>query len=203
MRTVCRACRPRIAERLPGCGIDRQRSAQYGTGLLHVAAVYCRDESDQRDGVAGTGSLARDGRPFSSRASAQELVCWSGFINPIKMPEISDKDIVFETMRSCGHGGQHVNKVETAVRATHILSGLSVRCVDERSQAHNKLKAKKRLLLKLIHLLEEVKATARHGNWDKHDSLVRRNAVKSFQVHYNADIVISWYDDVGQRIVRL
>lgn len=102
------------------------------------------------------------------------------FIDPTALPEISDKDIVFETMRSNGHGGQNVNKVETAVRATHIPTGISARCDDQRSQFQNKTKAKERLLLKLFHQHEEVKASFRHENWNKHDALVRGNAVKKF-----------------------
>lgn len=102
------------------------------------------------------------------------------FIDPIELPDISDKDIVFETMRSSGHGGQNVNKVETTVRATYIPTGLSVKCSEERSQTRNKSRAKERLMLKLFLQLEDMKASVRHENWNNHDSLVRGNAVKKF-----------------------
>ena len=59
------------------------------------------------------------------------------------------KECDIDTFRSGGKGGQHLNKTESAVRLTHILTGIVVTCQDERSQYRNKQKCIKQLRVKL------------------------------------------------------
>lgn len=63
--------------------------------------------------------------------------------------EIPDSDIVFESCKSSGAGGQHINKTESAVRLTHKPTGIVIECQEERSQFKNKDKAMKMLRAKL------------------------------------------------------
>lgn len=102
------------------------------------------------------------------------------FFDDIELPRIDELDIVYETCRSGGKGGQNVNKIETAVRAIHIPSGLSVRCSDERSQLQNKTLARERLLLKLRRQNEKAVAESQSRQWSNHDNLERGNPVKKF-----------------------
>lgn len=65
-------------------------------------------------------------------------------------PELPQEgEIVFKTCRAGGKGGQHVNKTESAVQATHLASGISVRVEDGRSQHANKKRALELIALKL------------------------------------------------------
>ena len=103
------------------------------------------------------------------------------FFQPMESNKTDDRDSVYETLRSSGPGGQNVNKVETAVRATHLPSGLSVLASDMRTQVQNKKLARERLVMKLSVMEEEKQMRQTHDVWMNHNTLERGNPIKRFK----------------------
>jgi len=74
--------------------------------------------------------------------------------------ELRDEDLKIETMRASGHGGQGVNRTDSAVRITHLPTSITIKCQNERSQVQNKQTALKYIKSKLVKLQVESKAKA-------------------------------------------
>lgn len=91
------------------------------------------------------------------------------------------KDVTIETCRASGPGGQNVNKVETAVRGTHLPSGIQVLAMDSRSQMQNKKLCLERLRAKVLTWQTEQLIIQRKNQWKEHTILERGNAVKIIQ----------------------
>lgn len=93
---------------------------------------------------------------------------------------ISEKDISYQAMRSSGAGGQHVNKVSSAVRATHLPTGISVVSQDSRSQHQNKKLATERLLLKLEGARRDQVKQQVFSSWENQLNVSRGNPTRTF-----------------------
>jgi peptide chain release factor len=90
-------------------------------------------------------------------------------------------DIKFQSCRASGAGGQHVNTTDSAVRATHVQSGISVRVESQRSQHANKRLASLLIAQKLTELNAANAAQHQHSQWQQHWQVERGNAVRVFK----------------------
>ncbi|PHM45845.1 peptide chain release factor H [Xenorhabdus mauleonii] len=164
---------------------------------LSVTADILEEERGERVGTLRSVLVAIQGK------NEQQLFeCWNGTIKWIcdspwrkgagrknwfigvtqceAIAELPESEIRFETLKASGPGGQHVNKTESAVRAVHIASGISIKVQTERSQHANRRLARLMLEHRLRQQQDISQAETRAERRLFHHQVERGNAVRTF-----------------------
>ncbi|MEO6216978.1 MAG: peptide chain release factor H [Sphingomonas sp.] len=95
--------------------------------------------------------------------------------------EFRDADVQYQAFRSSGPGGQHVNTTDSAVRATHIPTGLATVSQDQRSQFANKKIARLKLAMVFDERRRQGSADSKRALWNRNHELERGNAVRTYE----------------------
>jgi peptide chain release factor len=184
MHLGCRPSAQKMLEEAQTSQIEAtvlQREAGTENGTVLTALVLLKGKTVIEFVNSWSGSIQWIGQ--SSFRKMHKRKNW--FIGVFEMDalvlqSISEKDIQYQAMRSSGAGGQHVNKVSSAVRATHVPSGLSTVAMDSRSQHQNKKLATERLLEKIkVFELEMIKKQV-NDQWENQLNIERGNPTRTF-----------------------
>ena len=121
--------------------------------------------------------------PFDSNKRRHTSFCSVDVIAEIEddeSVEINPDDLRIDTFRSSGKGGQHINKTESAIRITHIPSGIVVTCQNERSQYKNKELAMKNLRSRLFERMEDEKRSKMEKFYGPKGEIGWGNQIRSY-----------------------
>lgn len=141
-------------------------------GTVETAVILVSGKDAERFSASWTGTVQWIGqsmfRKFSKRKNWFVGIFESEMDNAT---DVSEKDIRYQAMRSSGAGGQHVNKVSSAIRAIHEPTGIAAVAMDSRSQHQNKKLARERLM-------------------DKPRGQSLRKMQEQFQTHWNNQLQV-------------
>lgn len=127
-----------------------QREAGIENGTIETASIAIKGKNTDQFVNSWIGTIQWIGQSqFRKMHKRKNWFIGVFEIEKEKNSTFSENDIQYQAMRSSGAGGQHVNKVSSAIRATHIPTGIAVVSMDSRSQHQNKKLATERLIKKL------------------------------------------------------
>jgi peptide chain release factor 2 len=169
----------RIGLKVDVLEINPAEEAGIRSAVLHVIGDYAYGYLKAEQGVHRLVRIS----PFDGNARRQ-----TSFSSLEVVPEFDDdapidikpEELKIDTFRSGGAGGQHVNKTESAVRITHLPSGIVVACQNERSQHKNKSFAMKQLISKLYQLREAQREEELKKFYGDRGSISWGNQIRSY-----------------------
>jgi len=159
-----------------------QREAGSENGTVETAIIQIEGKKANEFVTSWLGTIQWVGKS-TFRKFHQRKNWFVGIFEVVQSSETKfhEKDVQYQAMRSSGAGGQHVNKVSSAIRATHIPTGIAVVAMDSRSQHQNKKLATERLKQKIEENNLNQFKNQEQNTWINQMQIERGNPVRVFQ----------------------